>query len=443
METNPQQNPPILEVAWTEFGQLETAAGKRSAVHMNLRKWIAIFGVLATLFAILSVQYPAKFPAIGALILKFLLIASPILASAFAAYVNKFFSSGDWLITRAGAEEILKEIYIYRTILRNTKNRRTWLEKRLNEIQRSVYRGMNGELVMEDYKGIIPPPPRFNADNPDSDPGFHDLSGEEYFKYRLVDQLNWHVKKVNQKQKERIRLQLLIIGSGIAGAILAAFGGELTLWVALAASLTATFIGWQELRSLDLVVRNYSKVIVELRILSDHWRNLEEKERTQSEFNKMVRSTEEVLWSRNVEYIKAMQEALKEADLEEEAGLINRVIQEQRDSDQRLRKSMEDAIVDQAKISMEKSEETITETFKEALGSLAEEASSELVQAELASMQAAIQDVVENIRERVGLSSSVKTIEAEFEGVEIGSNTPMSVLNDLISRYPKTTDVKG
>ena len=443
METKPQQVPPILEVAWTEFSQLDAASGKRALAHTNLRKWIATFGVLAALFAILSVQYPNSFPEIGRFLLKLLLITSPILASALAAYVNKFYSSGDWLITRAGAEEILKEIYMYRTILQNTKDRRVWLEKRLNEIQRSVYRGMNGELIMEPYKGIIPPAPRFSTSDPNCDPGFHDLTGEEYYKYRLEEQLNWHMKKVGQRHKERVLLQLLVIGSGVVGAIFAAFGGGLTLWVAVAVSLTTTFIGWQELRNLDLVVRNYSMVIVELRILSDHWRNLEEGERTQSEFNKMVRSTEEVLWSRNVEYIKAMQEALKEANLEEEASLINRVIQEQRDSDQQLKTAMTDAMVEQAAMTMEESRETITETFKEVLGSLAEEASSELVQAELASMQAAIQDAMENIAERMGLSSSLKIIDEEFEGVEIGSNTPMSVLNDLISRYPKTTDVKG
>ena len=190
METKPQQVPPILEVAWTEFSQLDAASGKRALAHTNLRKWIATFGVLAAVFAILSVQYPNSFPEIGRFLLKLLLITSPILASALAAYVNKFYSSGDWLITRAGAEEILKEIYMYRTILQNTKDRRVWLEKRLNEIQRSVYRGMNGELIMEPYKGIIPPAPRFSASDPNCDPGFHDLTGEEYYKYRLEEQLN-------------------------------------------------------------------------------------------------------------------------------------------------------------------------------------------------------------------------------------------------------------
>ncbi|MBK9210166.1 MAG: hypothetical protein IPL71_18470 [Anaerolineales bacterium] len=92
----------------------------------------------------------------------------------------------------------------------------------------------------------------------------------------------------------------------------AALGSGFTLWVALAASLTTTLIGWQELRNLDLVVRNYSKLIMELDILASHWLNLEEDERTQTEFYKMVNGTEEILWSQNVEYIKSMQEALKE-----------------------------------------------------------------------------------------------------------------------------------
>jgi hypothetical protein len=228
------------------------------------------------------------------------------------------------------------------------------------------------------------------------------------------------------------------------GALLAAWGPPIALWVALSAAFTSAFIGWQELRSLDSVVRNYSKVIMELNILFDHWKNLEGEEQNQTEFYKTVRSTEDILWGQNVEYIKSMQEALRDSDLEEEASLINRVIKEQRDSDNRFKAEMADAIGDYTRESMLDSEKTLTETFKSALGTLSEEASSDLVQAELAAIQNAIQDAAENIAERIGgFSSSLKAIQAEFDGVEIGSNTPMSVLNDLLSRYPKTTDAKG
>jgi hypothetical protein len=182
---------------------------------------------------------------------------------------------------------------------------------------------------------------------------------------------------------------------------------------------------------------------MELNILFDHWKNLEGEEQNQTEFYKTVRSTEDILWGQNVEYIKSMQEALRDADLEEEASLVNRVIKEQRNSDRRFKQGMEDAIVDHTRATMLDAEEKLTETFESALGTLSEEASSELVQAELAAMQDSLQDMVENIKDHFGISSTLKAIEEEFEGVEISSNTPMSVLNDLMSRYPKTSEAKG
>ncbi len=439
METNQQNRPPILESAWRKFAQLDAASVQRSNAHIRLRWWIATFGVLATLFAILSAIYPDTFPQVGELLLRGLLISSPIIASALAAYASKFFASGDWLIARAGAEETLKEIYYFRTVLQNEGNRRSWLQERLSEIQRTVYHGMNGEMALEPYQGSLPPLPRFDPKRPTSDPGFGDLSGDGYFKFRLENELNWHVKKVNQKQRERVRMQVLILLSGAAGAFLAAVGGPITIWVAFTASLTTTFLGWQELKNLDAVVRNYSKVILELNIIADHWKNLQDEERTQTEFFKMVEATEDVLWSRNTEYIKAMQEALKRSDLEKEASLINRVIREQRAADYRLKESMQDTVVGGVRQTLDDSTQALGETFEKAFGTLAQEAASDVVQAELAAMKESLR----NMAGKIGLASALDEIKQEYEEVEINADTPRVVLNDVLARYPKTDEVNG
>jgi hypothetical protein len=439
METQEQQPIPILEIAWTRFAQFDAAAIKRGKSNLQMRRWIVVLGVLATLFAILTEAYSEFFGALGGFILKFLLVLTPVLASGLAAFASRSYSGGDWLVKRAGAEEIRKEIYMFRTVLQKTPSRRTWLERQLAEIQRQVYRGLGGELTMPAYEGQLPPD--YFPDDPNSDPGFNDLTGEEYFRYRLAHQLGYHTNRVNRYQAERTRLQIFIILSGAAGAVLAALGGPFSLWVALTASLTAAFIGWQELRNLDSIIRNYSKVIMELNIIFDHWSNLEPEERTSSEFYKMVNSTEEILWSQNVEYIKSMQEALKDSSLEEEASLVTRVIKESVDSDARFKKSLEDAMVDQTTSTLTDSQGILTETHEGALGKLAEEASSELVQAELAAMGQAVQELAE--RASSGIKSSIQAIVEEFDGVEVDKDTPMSVLNDLMSRYPKTNDVKG
>ena len=459
METEATKTTPILNIAWTRFAQLDASSKRGTKLYRDIRRWIAILGVLATLFALLSLIFPREgssvarpefmnpfCKAVGACgVIGFgtrvLLVTIPILASALAAIATRGFSNGDWLISRAGAEEIQKEIYIYRTILQKKKSRRAYLEKRLHEIQRQIYHGMNGEFSFEPYNGHIPP--NYYANDPSSDPGFQDLTGEEYFKYRVEYQLNWHNRKINQYKTERFRLQLYIVFFGAAGALLAAFD-ESTVLVALTASLTAALVGWQELRNLDSIIRNYSKVVMELTILHDHWKNLELEERTEAEFYKMVQGCEEVLWAQNTEYIKSMQEALRDSDLEREASLVNRVIKESVESDARIKEEIRNSVVELTGKTMVDAERTVEEEYKAALGSLTEEASSELVQQELAAMRQAAAEMAENIAERASnLMTSIKDIVKEIADGDISRDTNSKELNEVLSRIPKTQDVKG
>ena len=236
---------------------------------------------------------------------------------------------------------------------------------------------------------------------------------------------------------------MYIIIFGAAGALLAAFDST-TILVALTASLTAALVGWQEIRNLDSIIRNYSKVVLELTILYDHWHNLEVEERTDGEFYKMVQGCEEVLWAQNTEYIKSMQEALKDSDLEKEASLVNRVIRESVETDARMKQEMRDSVVGLTHGTILEAEGTMDETYKAALGSLAEEASSEIVQEELEAMRQAAAEMAENVVEKVSsLTSSLADIAEEYAHVQIGRDTSKEELNEILSRFPKTEDVKG
>lgn len=434
MTVEPQPNVPILNIAWTRYAQLDALSEKRDKPFFRWRRWIAILGVLAALFAVVTQTYSDYMPAILSLILKILLIATPITASVLAAFVNKFYNGTERLAARAGAEEILKEIYMYRSFFKDKPDRRQWLENRLANIQRQVFRSMGGELIIDKAPDKIPP--YYDPDNPNSDPGFTDLTGTDYLKYRLEDQLAWHIRRVQKFETERTRMQVYILAAGGLGAFLAAMGGGFTIWVAVTASLGSALIGWQELLNLDGTIKNYSKVIMELMIIYDHWNMLEPKERTDVEFFKMVKSTEDILWNQNIEYIKSMKEVLSKETLEE-AELVNDVLKKAVETDEAFKKNMREKVVNYASKSMDEARETLEEHFDEVLGSLAEEASSELVQQELAAIGEAVSARVNK------LSDSLQQIADEFAGVDIGRDTPKEVLNDLLSRYPKTNEVKG
>lgn len=448
METDTQKPAPILEIAWTRHANLDLAADNRTKAFYNIRKWITWLGVLATFFAILTQllfpvgTQPEGIMALLSIFVKVLFIATPVLASIFAAFATKFYSNGHWLIYRAGSEEIKREIYFYRTILQKKKSRRAYLEKRLAEIQRQLFRSLGGEFAFEGYEG--PLPSNYNPQKPNSDPGFEDLTGDDYMRYRLEHQLDWHNRKVKQRKLERRWMTIYILAIGGLGAVLAALGGVLSIWVALTASLTAALIGWQELRNVDATIKNYSKVVMELTILYDHWQNLEPEERSPAEFYKMVRACEEVLWTQNKEWIQSMQEALQEADLEQEASLINRVIRESVDSAQRAKVSMTDDLAEFSKEALQDTEKKIEETFKATLGSLAEEASSELVRQELEAMGKAVTEMAQAATQKVSsLSAHLAHLAREYSNVDISRHTTKEELNAILARYPKSSDVKG
>ena len=454
METETPKRDAILELAWQRHGDLDLSADKRTKAFYDIRKVIAWLGILATLFAILTQEffrdlanppdYIASFPYYGILgvAVKVLFIAIPVLASIFAAFSTKFYSNGSWLIYRAGAEEIKKEIYLYRTILPKDKTRRDYLEQRLGEIQRKIFRNLGGEFAFEGYTG--PLPSNYRKNNPSSDPGFHELTGEDYVKYRLKHQLDWHNGRINLRKRERRWMTIYILAIGGLGAILAALPGFFAIWVALTASITAALLGWQELRKVDETIKNYSKVVLELSILYNHWENLELAERNAAEVEKMVLGCERVLWTQNREFIRSMQEALREADLEKDAAFINQVIKDSADSAERAKEKMHENIIETYQGFLAETEQKLDETAQTVLATLAEEASSEIVQKELEAMGQAISEKIEDVMERASsFVSSVTQVKEEHPHMEIDKDTTMEDLNTILAKYPKTNEVKG
>ena len=91
MENQPIEKAPILEIAWTRFAIFDAAASRRTRGFYRIRSFILWTSVAATLFAILVTVLPASpLPvfklAVFTLGLKFLFIATPIVASFIAAF---------------------------------------------------------------------------------------------------------------------------------------------------------------------------------------------------------------------------------------------------------------------------------------------------------------------------------------------------------------------
>ena len=298
----------VLRSAWKRYTELDMNSKQLQNRFINARRWIAILGVIATLLALVTDQYSDQLAPPIANLLRYMLIAVPIIISVLSAFANKFIGSTDWLILRAAAEEVLKEIYLYRTVYQKNPNRDEYLTKRLTTILRRTYKGLGGKLIIEPYKGKLPRD--YDPKNPYSDPGFNDLDCDQYLSYRLIDQRNWHRNRITQLQRERMRIQLGILLMGGFGAFLAALGGPFVTWVALTAAIASALTGWEELRNLERTIVIYSRVILELTILRDEWESIPPEERTDEAFYSLVTQAESVLWNQNQQYVSSMQESI-------------------------------------------------------------------------------------------------------------------------------------
>jgi hypothetical protein len=267
-------------------------------------------------------------PPIFVTVLQVTLIIFPITGSVIIAYLSAFRQGQKYSAMRTGAEEVKKEIYLYRTVMQSYPNRRKWLSNRLTEIQRQVHRNSGGDVVVKPYKGVHHNPYFDPNANDPCDEGIVDLNAGEYIKLRVEDQLNWHKRRIQIYQDMRSRFIIMILILEVIGALLASIDyllNGIAIWDALSTAFAIAIINWKELLGLDMIVANYSKVILELNITRDQWTNREPHERTQADFYKLVRRTEGLLWSQNSHFISAMRESFEDADTEAQTIMVEMI----------------------------------------------------------------------------------------------------------------------
>jgi hypothetical protein len=179
-------------------------------------------------------------------------------------------------------------------------------------VQKQLSDALDRELSLEPYNDLVPP--GYSPDNLTSDPGFSDLSQDEYVVFRLENRLAWFIKDNQRLQGQRTRLVMMILLIGGAGAILAALGGPLTVWSGIIVALAFAQFGWNELRKVEKNIRQKNKIIAELMEIYENSNDPNEENQDKQDYFKLVYLTEKVTWNQNVDYIQSVEQVLLTQD---------------------------------------------------------------------------------------------------------------------------------
>lgn len=313
------QNPTLVS-AWKYFALYDHNASKIQKRFLRLRRAILIMGVVATGLAIVQESFGSfGFPEtnIFNVILRYVVILTPIIISVLLAGSIKFERGLAWILLRSSAEAIKREIYKYRARAGgyspnmealNKETREERLAKKVKTFsERLMKTSVNqiGFILYED--GKLPPPTATEKD----DDGYSDLDPENYLKWRLDNQGEWYRLRARQFDRQFQILQWIIYFFGGVGTFLAAIGLE--IWIALTNGIVTAIAAFLELRNFEITITHYNQAATDLDSVRMWWSSLsEDAKKNLDNFDKLVTNTETILKHEIGNWVQEMADVLAE-----------------------------------------------------------------------------------------------------------------------------------
>lgn len=306
-----EQRDPALVNAWERFSRYDYNAGLAKRRFMSFRNGILVLSVFAIALPIFytslgSIEVAWATQASGAI--RILVILTPITLSILTGAAAEFKMGEKWVLLRASAETIKKEIYRFRAGSEEDYSgeiRRARLAENVKMISERLLKTSVNRAGLREYpSGQLPPPVIAKEDD-----GFERLTAAQYVDWRLRDQLNWYHKSIVRHDRVRRIYTWMIYIFGGVGTFLAAIQQE--IWIPIVIAISASFATYLEILRVDTTLTAYSQTAEDLENVENWWDALSPAEQNQGEFfQRLVIATEQSIENEHVGWVQEMTDIL-------------------------------------------------------------------------------------------------------------------------------------
>lgn len=330
-------NQSLLEDAWRLFCVYDRTAVVTQKRFLNFRIAILVVGVVSTILVVIRAAWnPQLLGWFGLDRSEFsqtlnifgngfywLVIIAPIAVSVLLAASVKLDRGMNWIILRASAEILKKEIYCYRTLsIYEPKDADMQLAESIQVVSDRLMKtqvnrsGLALESGLEIGSKELLKAIKNNVCREDTET-FAPLTIEQYLDYRLIDQLSWYRRKTVQLDRQWQLLQWSIYVWGGLGTFLAAI--QVEIWIAITNAIATAIASFLDFKQLDTTMIAYNQAACNLENLLCWWHALTDEARANPDnIKKLVNSTEKVIQSETSSWVEEMREALSELYKEKE-----------------------------------------------------------------------------------------------------------------------------
>jgi SLOG in TRPM, prokaryote/SMODS and SLOG-associating 2TM effector domain 1/SMODS and SLOG-associating 2TM effector domain 3 len=302
------QEEPVLKEAWQRFATYDQLAVRLRRMFTRFQALILLLGVIATLLALIDNQVKES-------ALHWTVVIVPILISVLIAVASRRAVGQRWVMLRAAAESIKGGIYRYRTLesvpakdqaTAATIGRQHFASE-LDAIETRLMQTEASGGPLTPYRGPLPPQ-MYGAGSDDD--GLSPLGADRYLQIRVGDQLAYFHRRIRTLNTRRNLLQCLAIGSGAAGAILAA--ARLEVWIGLTGGASAAALAYLGYLQVDNTIVTYNQTASRLAALQRGWRALRPAQQNGAAFKRLVTSCEAALATELSGWVQQMNDALQD-----------------------------------------------------------------------------------------------------------------------------------
>ncbi len=295
-----------LRIAWQRFDDYDLAARSHQAWFRGWQGLILILGVVLTLLAILQQGAPKvtdRYPLV-ARILQLALIVLPILISVLIAWVSRFRQGNKWVLLRAAAESVKREIFAYRTRAGVYSDAQCQDVPREMKLARELENN-GARLQQTEVNRSLIRPAKAPAANL-----LTRLTPADYLRERLQDQIGYFDSKTKSLELQLKLLQWGTLLLGGAGTFLAAI--RRNVWIALTTVMATAITTKLETDQVETSLIQYNQSLSGLQSILAWWSALTDWEKNcQKNIDLLVEHTEKVLESELTGWVQQMQTALE------------------------------------------------------------------------------------------------------------------------------------
>jgi len=331
MTDNKNYNQEPLKLAYKYYDLYDKNAGRQQKYFKRLQGLILILGVLVTLLALTQAQllelklFEHAYGDFWNEMLKYLIVLLPITIAAITSIANRFKEGNKWILLRAGAEAIKREMFRYRVYKNNPgikpPENSTWEEKLAEKVNRVKDHIAKTEVNMmhlhkekqkdkkkkKKKKNESPPPSENETEIPEEDLML--LEPNDYIEYRLENQYSFYLGKTEKLERKLKRLYYLIYIIGGFGTLLAAKGLE--LWVALTTTVAGTLTTYLHYQQVENTLMSYNQAATNLSNIKLWWVALsDEKKKKGNNIRNLVRKTETALQNELSGWVQQMEDVM-------------------------------------------------------------------------------------------------------------------------------------